>query len=330
MSREGDFSRDAPTSSTSPGALRGPRGPPSCHFCLPAKSGGARHCVTWKWQPTALEKALLQNNPHPHHRDLPPPRPGPKPISPASDGELGGFGGPRVVSAGAELSEPPPGATQGSLPRNQRLLLLGGSCGLWAGGSAAGVPGDGRAWLGMMPTSSAVTFSSSVSRPGLMAQLYFGRHSSVFTGTPFKPGVLLGRATLQLCTGLPRGTHPPCCWGHKEWPCRGPWGARCPLGATGARCHQERHSPVFGDRGHPALTSPRRGQQDRGSATPLPCLGGHRGHQHRPHGATSGCPPPRWLTGVIVARRRWTSEPTRTMSRAWKLPWCLRLPLPPL
>lgn len=325
MSTEGDFSRDAPTSSTSPGALRGPRGPPSCHFCLPSKSGGARHCVTWKWQPTALEKALLQNPPHPRRRDLPPPRPGPKIISPASDGELGGFGGPCVVSAGAELLEPPPGATQGSLPRNQRPLLqvLGGS----------GVPGDGRAqsclagddahqrcrhfFLLGFPTRSHGTALF------WQAQLCFHRH-------PLKPGVLLGRATLQLCTVLPRGTHPPCCWGHKEWPCRGPWGARCPLGATGARCHQERHSPVFGDREHPALTSPRRGQRDRGSATPLPCLGGRRGHQHRPHRATSGCPPPRWLTGVIVARRRWTSEPTRTMSRAWKPPWCLRLPLPPL
>lgn len=253
------------------------------------------------------------------------PNPFPQPLT----GSSGASGGPvwflQAPSSRSLLREPP----RGPCPGTSGCFCWGGAVASGHGGAAGGVPGDGRAWLGTIPTSTAVTFSSSVSRPGLTAQLYFGRHSSVFTGTPFKPGVLLGRATLQLCTVLPRGTHPPCHWGHKEWPRRGPWGARCPLGATGARCHQERHSPVFGDRGHPALTSPRRGQQDRGSATPLPCLGGHRGHQHCPHGATSGCPPPRWLTGVIVARRRWTSEPTRTMSRAWKSPWCLRLPLPP-
>lgn len=240
-------------------------------------------------------------------------------------GSSGASGGPvwflQVPSSWSLLQEPPRGPCPGT---------SGHFCRCWA---AAGVPGDGRAQSCLAGDDAhqrcrhffPLGFPTRSHGTALFwqAQLCFHRH-------PLKPGVLLGRATLQLCTVLPRGTHPPCCWGHKEWPCRGPWGARCPLGATGARCHQERHSPVFGDREHPALTSPRRGQRDRGSATPLPCLGGCRGHQHRPHGATSGCPPPRWLTGVIVARRRWTSEPTRTMSRAWKPPWCLRLPLPPL
>lgn len=269
MSREGDFSRDAPTSSTSPGALRGPRGPPSCHFCLPAKSGRARRCVTWKWQPTALEKALLQNNPHPHHRDLPPPRPGPKPISPASDGELGGFGGPRVVSAGAELSEPPPGATQGSLPRNQRLLLLGGSCGFWARWcSRGGSPGMAEPGWGRCPPVLPSLFP-----PRFPDQ--DSRHSFILAGT----------ALFSQAPPLNLG----CCWGGQHYSC-----ARC---FRGARTHRAtgdtRNGPaeVPGGLGVPWVP-PEPGATRRGTA---PCLETGGTLRSPPHGGgsrTGAVPPP--------------------------------------
>lgn len=131
-----------------------------------------------------------------------------------------GLRGPRAVSAGAELSEPLPGATQVSLPRNQRLLLeaLGGE--LRPAGRRCS-SGDPQGWLspeppgwGRCPPALPSFFPPRFPNWESQAQLCFHRHS-------LKSGVLPGRAALQLCTVLPRGTHPPCSWGHKECPLSG-------------------------------------------------------------------------------------------------------------
>lgn len=178
-------------------------------------------------------------------------------------GSSGASGGPvwflQVPSSWSLLQEPPRGPCPGTSGR---------FCKCWAAAGSPGMAEPRAAWLGTMPTSAAVTFSSSVSRPGVTAQLYFGRHSSVFTGTPLNLG---------------------CCWGGQHYSC-----ARCFRGARTRRAAGDtRNGPaeVPGGLGVPWVP-PEPGATRRGTA---PCLETGSTLRSPPHGGGSGTgavPPP--------------------------------------